>query len=189
MFSDNLYLNLMSKYDFSIGPFRLCIGYARPRFQKESLLVERSRIGWGRSYQRSTFIKTWWEIAREASAFRKGLHKYNIQVPPISFKEVQPRFGRLFQNRKSLLEEFKMEQLKKSNYAGLLEFKEGEAKLLTPNEVEITHGAKEKLFKPIFVILATGSRPRYLPELPIDERLWWPARALKTWIYSGAWWL
>src|SRR6185436_7839255 len=74
------------------------------------------------------------------------------------------------QGRKSMLEDH-MSALHNSNYNSLLEFKIGEARLLTHNEVEITHGAKTEVVWAENIILATGSRPRYLPELPIDEKI------------------
>jgi dihydrolipoamide dehydrogenase len=64
-----------------------------------------------------------------------------------------------------------MTQMKESNYSNLLTFKIGEAHLLTNNEVEISHGAQKEVVWAENIILATGSRPRYLPELPIDEKI------------------
>jgi dihydrolipoamide dehydrogenase len=51
------------------------------------------------------------------------------------------------------------------------EFKKGEARLLDQHVVEIVNGARRETVWADFVVLATGSRPRYLPELPIDEKI------------------
>jgi len=64
-----------------------------------------------------------------------------------------------------------MDQLKDSNYSDLLEFKNGTAKLVGQNEIEITNGTSKEVVYADHVILATGSRPRYLPDLPIDEKI------------------
>jgi dihydrolipoamide dehydrogenase len=163
----------MSKYDLVVigaGPSGYASAMRALDFKKKVLLVERNRVGGAGVTNGALSSKTWWEISREASAFRKGLHRYNIQAPPVSFKEVQAEVRHAVQNRKSLLEDH-MEQLNKSHYAGLLEYKIGEARLLTPNEIEITQGAKKEIVQTDFVILATGSRPRHLSELPIDEKI------------------
>jgi dihydrolipoamide dehydrogenase len=47
----------------------------------------------------------------------------------------------------------------------------GHAKLVTQHEIEITNGIRKEIVYAENIILATGSRPRYLPELPIDEKI------------------
>jgi dihydrolipoamide dehydrogenase len=68
-----------------------------------------------------------------------------------------------------MLEEH-LHELNNTSYSNLLEFKKGEAKVISQHEVEITVGAKKETVYGDYIILATGSRPRYLPELPIDEK-------------------
>ena len=163
----------MNKYDLVVigaGPSGYASAMRALDFKKKTLLIEKNRIGGAGVSNGALSSKTWWEISREASAFRKGLHRYNIQAPPVSFQEVQAEVRNAIQNRKSLLEDH-ISALHNSNYRSLLEYQIGEAKLLTPNEVEITHGAKREVVWAENVILATGSRPRYLPELPIDEKI------------------
>ena len=53
----------------------------------------------------------------------------------------------------------------------LLSFKAGTAKLIGQHQVQITNGHVKEVIETDYVILATGSRPRYLPELPIDEKI------------------
>ena len=113
--------------------------------------------------------KTWWELSREASAFRKSLNRYNIEIPSISFTEIQNEVRKAVNERKSMLEEH-LQELNNTSYSNLLEFKKGEAKVIGQHEVEITVGAKKETVHGDYIILATGSRPRYLPELPIDEK-------------------
>ena len=163
----------MNKYDLVVigaGPSGYASAMRALDFKKRVLLVERNRIGGAGVTNGALSSKTWWEISREASAFRKGLHRYNIQAPPISFKDVKAEVKQAVQHRKALLEDH-MVQLNASHYAGLLEYKMGEARLITPHEIEIVHGAKKERVQADYIILATGSRPRYLPELPIDEKI------------------
>src|SRR5688572_23100540 len=98
----------MSKYDLVIigaGPSGYASAMRAIDFKKKVLLVERNRVGGAGVTNGALSSKTWWEISREASAFRKGLHRYNIQAPPVSFKEVQAEVRHAVQHRKSLLED------------------------------------------------------------------------------------
>src|SRR5882672_1020572 len=139
-------------------------------FKKRTLLIEKSKVGGAGVTNGALSSKTWWELAREASAFRKSLKRYNIKAPVINYQEIQNEVRKAVQERKSMLEEH-MDMLKTSNYSQLLQFKTGTASLLDQNHVEIVHGAQTETIWADNIILATGSRPRYLPELPIDEKI------------------
>ena len=161
----------MNKYDLVVigaGPSGYAAAMRALDFKKKTLLVEKNRVGGAGVTNGALSSKTWWELSREASAFRKSLKRYNIQAPSISFSEIQAEVRRAVQERKGMLEEH-MGELVNTPYANLLEFKTGEAKLLTQHEVEITVGARKEIVYAENIILATGSRPRFLPELPIDE--------------------
>jgi dihydrolipoamide dehydrogenase len=163
----------MNKYDLVIigaGPSGYAAAMRAIDFKKKVLLVEKSRVGGAGVTNGALSSKTWWELSREASAFRKNLKRFNIQAPGSNYKEIQEEVRKAVAERKSMLEEH-MEALKNSNYSNLLEYKSGSAKLLTQNEIEISSGAQKEKVWADYVILATGSRPRYLPELPIDERI------------------
>src|SRR6185436_11595810 len=134
-------------------------------FKKKVMLIEKNRVGGAGVTNGALSSKTWWELSREASAFRKNLKRFNIQAPGSNYKEIQDEVRRAVAERKGMLEEH-MELLKTSNYSNLLEFKTGTARLLTQNEIEISSGARTEKVWTDYVILATGSRPRYLPDLP-----------------------
>ncbi|HZY77923.1 MAG TPA: NAD(P)/FAD-dependent oxidoreductase [Cyclobacteriaceae bacterium] len=163
----------MSKFDLVIigaGPSGYAAAMRALDFRKKVLLVERGKVGGAGVTNGALSSKTWWELSRENSAFRKGLKRFNIKAPAADYKEIQGEVRKAVQERKEMLEEH-MEALKHSNYSNLLEFRTGTAKLLTQNDIEITYGAQKEVVQADHVILATGSRPRYLPELPIDEKI------------------
>ncbi len=163
----------MKKYDLVVigaGPSGYAAAMRALDFKKRILLIEKNKVGGAGVTNGALSSKTWWELSREASAFRKSLKRYNIQAPSISYSEIQAEVRRAVQERKGMLEEH-MEQLTNSPYANLLDFKVGEAKLLSQHEVEIMVGARKEVVYAENIILATGSRPRYLPELPIDEHI------------------
>lgn len=163
----------MKRFDLVIigaGPSGYAAAMRALDFKKKTLLIEKNRVGGAGVTNGALSSKTWWELSREASAFRKSLKRYNIQAPTISYDEIQAEVRKAVQERKGMLEEH-ITQLADSPYANLLEFKTGEARLISPHEVEVLHGAQKEIVFAENIILATGSRPRYLPELPIDEHI------------------
>lgn len=160
------------KYDLIViggGPSGYAAAMRALDFKKKVLLIEKNKLGGAGVTNGALSSKTWWELSREAAAFRKSLNRYNIEIPSISFKEIQNEVRKAVNERKSMLEEHLLE-LVNTSYTNLLEFKKGEARVVGQNEVEILVGARKELVHGDYIILATGSRPRYLPELPIDEK-------------------
>lgn len=163
----------MERFDLVVigaGPSGYAAAMRAIDFKKKTLLIEKSKVGGAGVTNGALSSKTWWELAREASAFRKNLKRYNIKAPDINYKEIQAEVRKAVHERKAMLEEH-IDMLKNSNYSELLQLKTGTATLISNNEIEIVHGAHKEIVWADYIILATGSRPRYLPELPIDERI------------------
>lgn len=162
----------MERYDLVVigaGPSGYAAAMRALDFKKRTLIIEKNRIGGAGVSNGALSSKTYWELSREASAFRKSLKRYNIKVPSVNYSEIQGEVQKAVQERKGLLEE-QMNHLR--NVTGnLLEFRKGEARLTSQHEIEITLGARKEKVWAEYVVLATGSRPRYLPELPIDEKI------------------
>lgn len=164
----------MEKFDLIIigaGPSGYAAAMRALDFKKKTLLVEKNLIGGAGVTNGALSSKTWWELARETASFRKNLKKFNLKVPSLNYLEIQEEVRRAVTERKTLLEEHIKLMQESKEHASLLTFKIGTAKLLSQNEIEVlNHNGKER-FSTDFIILATGSRPRYLPELPIDEKI------------------
>ncbi|MBS1557260.1 MAG: NAD(P)/FAD-dependent oxidoreductase [Bacteroidetes bacterium] len=163
----------MERFDVVVigaGPSGYAAAMRAIDFKKKTLLIEKQQVGGAGVTHGALSSKTWWELSREASAFRKNLKRYNIRAPHINYKEIQAEVRKAVQERKSLLEEH-MDSLKNSSYSSFLQFKTGTAKLLDNHTVEITYGTQTEKVWAENIVLATGSRPRYLPELPIDEKV------------------
>jgi dihydrolipoamide dehydrogenase len=163
----------MEKFDLVVigaGPSGYAAAMRALDFKKKVLLIEKNAVGGAGVTNGALSSKTWWELSREAASFRKSLKRYNIQEPGISYKEIQAEVRRAVGERKLMLEEH-MHLLKSSAYTKLLTFKTGTARLISQHTIEISNGLNKEVVKTDFVILATGSRPRHLPELPIDEKI------------------
>jgi dihydrolipoamide dehydrogenase len=163
----------MEKYDLVVigaGPSGYAAAMRSLDFKKRTLLIEKGKVGGAGVTNGALSSKTWWELSREASAFKKNLKRYNLQAPAYDYKEIQEEVRKAVSERKGMLEDH-MQQMQDSSHAHLLTFRAGTARLVSKNEIEITNGAKRERVYAENIILATGSRPRYLPELPIDEKI------------------
>lgn len=164
----------MEKYDLVVigaGPSGYAAAMRALDFKKKTLLIEKNKVGGAGVTNGALSSKTWWELSRETSSFRKNLKRFNLQVPSINYKEIQAEVRRAVDERKGMLEEH-MQMMQHSPLASLLSFKNGTARLISQNEIEIdTGGYKKEMVWADNIILATGSRPRHLPELPLDEKI------------------
>ena len=164
----------MEKFDLVVigaGPAGYAAAMRSLDFKKKTLLIEKDTVGGAGVTNGALSSKTWWELSRDAASFRKNLKRFNIEVPSINYKEIQHEVQKAVEERKGLLEEH-MQMMKESHLQDLLTFKNGKARLLSANEIEIVTGeGSSQVVWGDYIILATGSRPRYLPELPIDEKI------------------
>lgn len=163
----------MEKFELAVigaGPSGYAAAMRAIDFKKRIVLIEKNRVGGAGVTNGALSSKTWWELSREASAFRKTLNKFNINAPNFHYKEIQEEVRRAVDERKGMLEDH-MQQMQNSKHAHLLSFRKGNARLLTNHEIEIVNGGKREVVWAENIVLATGSRPRHLPELPIDEKI------------------
>jgi dihydrolipoamide dehydrogenase len=163
----------MEKYDLVVvggGPSGYAAAMRALDFKKKTLLVEKDKIGGAGVTNGALSSKTWWELSRETASFRKNLHRFNLEEPTINYKEIQDEVRRAVDERKSMLNEH-MDFLRNLNHGISLDFKKGTAKLLSKNEIEIESNGVKEIVWADYIVLATGSRPRLLPELPIDEKI------------------
>lgn len=163
----------MEKYDLIVvggGPSGYAAAMRAMDFKKKTLLIERKSLGGAGVTNGALSSKTWWEISRETAMLNKHLDRFNMQTPDVNFQEVKSEVTNAVNQRISMLTDH-MEHLKGSSYSGLLTFKKGSAKLLSEHEVQITTGETQEVVHGEHIVLATGSRPRKLPHIPIDEKI------------------
>jgi dihydrolipoamide dehydrogenase len=163
----------MEKYDLVVigaGPSGYAAAMRALDFKKKVLLIEKDTVGGAGVTNGALSSKTWWELSRDVASFRKNLRRFNISVPDVNYREIQQEVRNAVLERKVMLEDH-LRQIQTSRYGSLLTYKKGVAFLLSPNEVRITSESGVEVVWADYIILATGSRPRYLPELPIDEKI------------------
>lgn len=163
----------MEKYNLIIiggGPSGYASAMRSMDFKKKTLLIERKVIGGAGVTNGALSSKTWWEISREISSLNKHLKRFNMETPDVNFAEVKAEVVGAVNHRIGMLTSH-MQKLEESNYSNLLTFKKGNAKILSDHEVQIVTDNGEEVVFGDYIVLATGSRPRKLPHIPIDEKI------------------
>jgi dihydrolipoamide dehydrogenase len=136
---------------------------------KKVLLVEKNKVGGAGLYNGALSSKTFWEISMEIFNLKRRLQKYSGGEINIEFKEILNDVHEAIFLRKIQLEtHLLLLQRKKKD---LIEYVKAEAKLQNNHEVLLKkpNGEEEIIFSD-FILLATGSRPRKLPNIIIDEK-------------------
>jgi len=163
----------MKNYDLVIvgaGPSGYAAAMRAVDFKKKVLLIEKRRVGGAGVTNGALSSKTWWEMSRRARIVQQYLNRFNVEAPKINFQDLKAEVEKAVEERKGMLEDH-MELLQSSSFSDLLEFKYGAAKLVSQNEIKIENNGESEIVFADNIILATGSRPRKLPHIPIDEKI------------------
>jgi dihydrolipoamide dehydrogenase len=172
----------MNKFDVCVigaGPSGYAAAMRALDFKKKVILIERNQVGGAGVHDGALSSKTWWELSRDYFTLRKHGKAFNFKVPEIPFQKVKAEVLKATSERKDLLE-FHMTSMNNNGH-DLLTFKRGEAKLLSKNNVEILGDNGAEVIEADNIILATGSRPRKLPNLPIDEKIVVTSDGIHNW--------
>jgi dihydrolipoamide dehydrogenase len=163
----------MQQYDLCViggGPSGYAAAMRALDFNKKVLLIEQDKIGGAGVYNGALTSKTLWEISREANLIRRKNQKYATSSGFMDYNEIQNELREAIYERKSHLEHhlYRLQHLRDERLFSCIK---GHGKLLGPNTVQITTKDARFCIHARHVILATGSRPKKLPHIPIDEKI------------------
>lgn len=164
----------MNKFDLCIigaGPSGYAAAMRAIDFGKKVAIVEKGEIGGAGVNNGALSSKTWWELARNVDRLVTHKARYNLSSPTINFGELRDEVSAAVNERKSLLIRHIEEINKHSNSQGEISFIKGTAFLQSKNTIEISNAGEKEIIWADYIILATGSRPRKLPHIPIDEKI------------------
>ena len=160
--------------------FDLCVigggpsGYAAAMraidFGKKVILIEKGKLGGAGIYDGALTSKTTWELANKVFSINEMLSLNNRQPFEMSWEDVKQTVSEaVFDRKQQYSAHIKLLQEETSSVR--FEYARGTGKLLSKNEVEITTKKGVNVIWADNIILATGSRPRKLPTIPIDEKI------------------
>jgi dihydrolipoamide dehydrogenase len=162
--------------------FELCVigggpsGYAAVMraldFGKKVLLIEKDKVGGAGVFNGALASKTMWELSKDILRMRRTMQKFSEDDSfHVDFKKIKQEVDQAVSERHQHLLGH-INDLKEAGYKDIFHFTRGTGKLISKNEVEISlkDGGTEIIYAEN-IILATGSSPRYLPHIPIDEKI------------------
>ncbi|MFT6868187.1 MAG: dihydrolipoamide dehydrogenase [Cyclobacteriaceae bacterium] len=161
----------MTKYDVCVigaGPAGYAAAMRAVDFHKKVLLIEKKQLGGAGIHHGALWSKTWWELSREAASLRKHNKSFNMQDTQFSFASLKAEVREAINERMEQLEHH-MRNINLSGIGNHLDFVLGNAKVIENNKVEIKTMSETTIIEAEYIILATGSTPRKLSNLPIDE--------------------
>lgn len=161
----------MKKFDLCVigaGPSGYAAAMRAMDFGKRVAIIERSRIGGAGIWDGALSSKTMWELSINYKATQQHQLGYHVYDSDVSFPEVISEVNQAIHEKFTQLKS----QIDYFQRRGMLELFQGHGKLRTKNEISIDlpNGSSELIWAEN-TVLAIGSRPRYLPTIPIDEEI------------------
>ncbi len=163
----------MERYDLCViggGPAGYAAAMRAIDFGKRVILIEKSKVGGAGVYNGALSSKTWWELSQKVRAVNEsivsvGRSKFGITWQEVIKTEQEALFDRKFQYSCHI------KLLQEESMNNIFTYERGYGKIISANEVSIDKGKQELTIWAENIIIATGSRPRALPNIPVDEKI------------------
>lgn len=165
----------MEKFDICViggGPAGYAAAMRAIDYGKRTLIIEMDRIGGAGLYNGALSSKTLWELSKDVASVREKMRRFGQPADfQVSYQEVKHALWEAVQERAQQLEGH-LDKLASSEYGALLTQIKGRGKMTGPNTVliEKKDGSTEEISAE-YIIVATGSRPRKLPNVEVDEQI------------------
>ena len=164
----------MEHYDLCVigaGPAGYAAAMRALDFGKNVLLVERDRVGGTGIYNGALSSKTLWEVSQRVSSTNELMRGRDREPFRLTWGEIHKSMQEAIFDRKYLYA-CHIQLLMTQGYkhgAGKLKHERGVASILGPNMISIENGSGSIHVRADNVVIATGSRPRSLPGIDVDE--------------------
>jgi dihydrolipoamide dehydrogenase len=167
------FTNNMERFDLIViggGPAGYAAAMRGIDFGKRVCLIEKDKVGGAGVYNGALSSKTLWELSNRTRDVNdmivsKGRSKFEISWEDVKQNLAEAIFERKFQYSSHI----KLLQTETMNK--LLTYERGFGKLLSKNEVSIFNEGEDKIVWGENIILSTGSRPRKMDNIDVDEKI------------------
>ena len=163
----------MIRYDLAVigsGPGGFAATMRAIDFGKNVCLIEAGHIGGTGIMNGPLTSKTMWELSVDysiAAAVDRGYRASGLQVDYSMVKKTVIAAAKTKQYQmQSQIETYS----KKNSESGVITYKRGFAKFLNNNTLEINGESGVETIEADYVIIATGSRPSELHDVPVDQK-------------------
>lgn len=164
----------MEKYDLCVigaGPAGYAAAMRAIDFGKRVALIEKERVGGAAVYDGALSSKTLWELSQKVKAVNESIVSQGRSRFEVSWDEANKTVQEaLFERKFQYSCHIKLLQNESMN--DIFNYIKGSGKLLDKNTVEITKKDESKVqIHAENIVIATGSRPRTLPNIEVDEKI------------------
>lgn len=164
----------MERYDVCIiggGPSGYAAAMRAVDFGKKTILVEKGKVGGAGIYDGALTSKTTWEIAQKVATINEMMEQSGRPRFEVPWEDVKQTVNEaIFDRKQQYSAHIKLLQEETSTVR--FTYARGKGKLLSKNEVQITSKKNgDSIIYADNIILATGSRPRHLPNIETDEKI------------------
>ncbi|MFN5415522.1 MAG: dihydrolipoyl dehydrogenase family protein [Flavobacteriia bacterium] len=162
----------MKKFDLVIiggGPAGYAAAMRGVDFGKNVCLIEKDRIGGAGLYNGAMSSKTLWELSQKVNNINETLNANDNESFYFTWEQVKKTLDEAIFERKFQYS-CHIKLLQTETFHTQFTYIRGEAKFLNAHEIEIidNDGEKDVVFGEN-IIIATGSRPRLMPNIVVDE--------------------
>jgi len=167
----------MEHYDLVIiggGPSGYAGAMRAIDFKKKVLLIEKKRLGGAGIYDGVLTSKTLWEYSQKISSIREMIPNYEVDYNDI----VKTLKESVFERKTQMTVHMQLLQKQTDN---LLSYEKGLASFIDKHTISIKkEDGSTKLITAENVLITSGSRPRYLPNIAIDEQIIMTSNGVKN---------
>ena len=162
----------MKHYDLCVigaGPAGFAAAMRGLDLGKRVLLIEKDQIGGAGLHNGALSSKVLWEIAQAYADAHDHARRFHLPPGQIAFQHVAAQARQAVEAARAQWETA-IEAGNQHPGGGHLDFMYGHAQLLSPTQIVVHTPSGPADFQADHCILATGSVPRKLPHIPIDEQ-------------------
>ncbi|MGB1041228.1 MAG: dihydrolipoyl dehydrogenase family protein [Flavobacteriales bacterium] len=161
------------KYDVCIiggGPAGYAAAMRAIDFGKSVVLIEKNKLGGAGIYNGALTSKTMWELSRKVDTINTNLYTAGRRQLDVTWDDVQKTikdaiFERKFQYSSHV-------KLLDAKLKDKFTYEKGTATMISNHEIEIKRkDDTETVIWSENIIIATGSRPRVIPNINVDEKI------------------
>ena len=160
----------MKTFDLAViggGPSGFAAAMRGLDFGKRVALIERGKLGGTGIFNGALSSKTLWEMSELYKQTRHTGYGYTVHDCELSYSAVINEMHRAVAEKHTQMKQ----QIAYFQKQGKLQYFQGHATFLSPHTIDIDLGEEgHHEIHADHAVLAIGSRPRYLPSIPIDEQ-------------------
>ncbi len=164
----------MEKYDLCVigaGPAGYAAAMRAIDFGKTVILIEKHKVGGAGLYNGALSSKTMWELSQKVKDVNESIVSVGRRKFEISWEEVQKTVNEALFDRKFQYS-CHLKLLEAESMNKIFRYERGLGKFIDKNTIAIQKdNGKVKTIHADFTIIATGSKPRKLPDCEVDEKI------------------